>query len=91
LEFTAEFNAGFGDARFSPIETTDGSSISTLYAGGTLPVALMETIFHDVPAIPGFKTLDSSKLDGQEVSLLSVSKKLSLVSLQTVALRKQGY
>lgn len=35
-----------GNARFSPLEAA-GAIVPTLYAGSTLDVALMETVWHD--------------------------------------------
>ena len=49
-----QFNPGLrGNARFSPIQDNQGQAIPTLYAGTTLPCALMETVFHDVPHTAG--------------------------------------
>ncbi|MGY2172269.1 RES family NAD+ phosphorylase [Pseudomonas gingeri] len=86
-----EFNPGIqGNARFSPIQDELGQPIPTLYAGTTMPCALMETVFHDVPHMPGFKSFDKNKLAGQQHSVVEVTKDLQLVDLGSVALRKLG-
>ena len=86
-----QFNPGLrGNARFSPIKDATGDPIPTIYAGMTKNCAMMETIFHDVPFAPGFKTYDKSKLEGQVHSTLEVLKELELVDLASVALRKLG-
>lgn len=86
-----QFNPGTrGNARFSPIQDRRGASLPTLYAGTTLPCALMETVFHDVPHTPGFKSLDKAKLLGQQHSTVQVLQDLRLADLGSVALRKLG-
>ncbi|WP_337245868.1 RES family NAD+ phosphorylase [Luteimonas sp. gir] len=86
-----QFNPGVrGNARFSPIQDDQGQAISTLYAGTTLPCALMETVFHDVPHTAGFKSFDKAKLAGQVHSTVRVEADLQLVDLSSVALRKLG-
>ncbi|MBE2321381.1 RES family NAD+ phosphorylase, partial [Solirubrobacter sp. CPCC 204708] len=86
-----QFNPGVrGNARFSPIQDDQGQAIPTLYAGTTLPCALMETVFHDVPHTPGFKSFDKAKLAGQVHSTVRVEADLQLIDLSSVALRKLG-
>ena len=86
-----QFNPGVrGNARFSPIQDEQGQAIPTLYAGTTLPCALMETVFHDVPHTAGFKSFDKAKLAGQVHSTVRVEADLQLVDLSSVALRKLG-
>lgn len=86
-----QFNPGVrGNARFSPIQDDQGQAIPTLYAGTTLPCALMETVFHDVPHTAGFKSFDKAKLAGQVHSTVRVEADLQLVDLSSVALRKLG-
>lgn len=86
-----EFNPGVrGNARFSPIQDDHGQAIPVLYAGTTLPCALMETVFHDVPHSAGFKSFDRAKLAGQVRSTIRVEAGLQLVDLSSVALRKLG-
>jgi hypothetical protein len=86
-----QFNPGVqGNARFSPIRNDRGEPIPTLYAGTTLPCALMETVFHDVPHTAGFKSFDKNKLAGQAHSEVELAGDLQLVDLGRVALRKLG-
>lgn len=86
-----QFNPGVhGNARFSPIQDERGQPIPTLYAGTTMPCALMETVFHDVPHVPGFKSFDRGKLAGQQHSVVEVTQELQLADLRSLALRKLG-
>ena len=86
-----EFNPGMkGDARFSPIKNATGSCIPTMYGGNTFSCAAMESVFHDVPLAPGFKSYDKRKLDGQVYSVLMPTSDLVLADLSSVALRKLG-
>jgi len=86
-----QFNPGTqGNARFSPIQDAKGTAIPTLYGGSTMDCAMMETVFHDVPHAPGFKTLDKRKLEGQVHSRVEVTQDLQLVDLASVPLRKLG-
>ncbi len=85
------FNPGLaGNARFSPIRSTAGDPIPTLYGGTTFDCAAMETLFHDVPFAAGLKTFDKGKLDGQVHSVLRTHANLVLADLSNVALRKLG-
>jgi hypothetical protein len=79
-----------GNARFSPIADDAGVLIPTLYAGTTLDCALMETIFHDVPFMAGFKPFSKLKMDGKVHSVLNSAGDLRLIDLSTVALHKLG-
>ena len=79
-----------GDGRFSPIAGSSGASIPTLYGGTTFDCAVMETVFHDVPFAPGFKSYDKRKLMGQMHSMLLPATALVLADLSNVALRKLG-
>lgn len=86
-----QFNPGVqGNARFSPIQNKQGQPIPTLYAGATLDCALMETVFHDVPFAPGFKSLDKRRLHEQMHASLKLAHPLQLVDLSSIALRKLG-
>ncbi len=88
---SCQFNPGNkGNARFSPISTTAGKAIPTLYGGSTFECAAMETVFHDVPFAPGFKTFDKDKLNGNCISVISASRALRLINLSAVPLRKLG-
>jgi len=77
-----------GTARFSPLRDSDGKIIPTLYAGTTLDCALMETIFHDVPFVPGFKPLSITKLAGKVHTVFTPKVDFKLVDLGTIALRR---
>jgi len=86
-----QFNdSKIGDARFSPIASAGGKPIPILYGGETIACALMETVFHDVPHTPGFKSYDKHNLEGALASVLSPARDLQLVSLSAKALRKLG-
>ena len=85
------FNSGRrGNARFSPIVDVSGKAIPTLYGGSSFDCAAMETVFHDVPFAPGFKSLDKRKLVAQIHSVLVPAKDLVLADLRNVSLRKLG-
>jgi hypothetical protein len=91
LYLAAQFNPGIkGNARFSPIKDTKGSSIPTLYGGMTFECAAMETVFHDVPFAVGLKTYDKAKLTGQVASQVVPTRDLLLADLSATALRKLG-
>lgn len=85
-----DFNPGYGNARFSPIKDIKGTQIPTIYAGDSVRVALMESIFHDIPHVPGFKSYDKSKLIGQVISKIRIEKNLSMVKVSSPATRKLG-
>jgi hypothetical protein len=86
-----EFNPGIkGNARFSPIQTPEGASIPTLYGGMTFDCAAMETVFHDVPFVPGLKTFDKQKLVDQVYSTVTPQRSLALADLSATALRRLG-
>lgn len=86
-----QFNPGLhGNARFSPVSDSTGSPVPSLYGGLTPACAMMETIFHDIPCAPGFKTLDKNKLCGLVLSVLTVTRELTLADLSSIALRKLG-
>lgn len=87
----AQFNpTGMGNARFSPIRDAAGNVIPTLYAGTTFDCAAMESIFHDVPYTPGYKTYPKRRLAGHEHSTLEVSADIQVVDLTSKSLRRLG-
>jgi hypothetical protein len=91
LYASSAFNPGLkGNARFSPITASDGSSVPTLYGGTTFDCAAMETVFHDVPFAAGLKTFDKQRLTDQVYSQIAPKRNLSLVDLSAPALRKLG-
>jgi hypothetical protein len=81
---------GSGDARFSPIYTRARKPISTLYAGETTVCALMETVFHEVPAPPGDYILDLGDLRGLMHSAIKPTRPLKLVDLSKKGLQRLG-
>lgn len=92
MQHTAtEFNPGYqGNARFSPIQRSPDRPVPTLYAGSSRDCALMETVFHDVPYLPGYKTLDLARLDMKSHTILALQHTLQLVDLRSIALHKLG-
>lgn len=87
----AEFNPGSkGNARFSPIKNAKGKPIPTIYGGSSFECAAMETVFHDVPFAPGFKSYDKTKLAEQVHSQITPGTDLVLADLRGKALRKLG-
>jgi hypothetical protein len=86
-----EFNPGLaGNARFSPICRTDRSVIPTMYAGNTFQCAAMETVFHDVPYVPGRKRLSRRLLATAHHATLETNIELQLIDLRAMALRSLG-
>lgn len=79
-----------GNARFSPIKDSTGQIVPTLYAGTTFHCAAMETLFHEVPYAPGFKTYQRSLMAGNVHSRIVVRNDLILVDLSSKALRQLG-
>ena len=81
-----------GDARFSPIRRSDGATIPALYGASTLAGAMMETVFHDVPAPPGAYILDVEGLREQNlvVSCIRPKRRLQTVHLSTKGLKRLG-
>jgi hypothetical protein len=86
-----QFNPGVrGNARFSPIAAAGAHPIPTLYGGSSFACAAMESVFHDVPFVAGFKAYDKGKLAGQGHSQFSAARDLLLADLGSKALRKLG-
>lgn len=87
----AGFNAtGHGNARFSPLRIA-GVGVPTLYAGSTLDVALMETVWHDAP-LPssGFHLVLKASTEQRRVGTLKPSAPLRVVDLTSLGLRRLG-
>ncbi len=79
-----------GNARFSPLEVS-GAIVPTLYAGSTLGVALMETVWHDAPTPShGFHLVLKQSTELRRVGSLKPTSALRLVDLSTVGLRRLG-
>ncbi|MDE8654266.1 RES family NAD+ phosphorylase [Novosphingobium album (ex Liu et al. 2023)] len=86
-----EFNPGpKGNARFSPICDAKGNAIPTIYGGETFDCAAMESVFHDVPFVPGLKSLAKRKLKKHHYSKVLSTTNLMLVDLSATALRNLG-
>jgi hypothetical protein len=88
----AEFNTtARGEARFSPLLSSAGTVVPTLYAGSTLDCALMETVFHDVPFARGPKLHSKAKhIAGKFRSTLRLTRDVRLINLRAIPLRKLG-
>ena len=85
----AEFNPGRGgQTRFAPFNDGTGTPVPALYAGATLRAAIHETIFHDVPANAGTKTVRLSEVRIRSHSELRTNRDLRLVELRNVTLNK---
>ena len=87
----AEFNPGRGgQTRFAPFNDANGSPVPSLYASTTLPAAIHETIFHDVPANAKTKTVRPNELYIRTHSVLCSNRTLRLVELRNVTLGNRG-
>ncbi|MGB9095967.1 RES family NAD+ phosphorylase [Erwinia sp.] len=82
----AEFNPGKGNSRFSPMS----NGVSTLYGGENTGVAVMETLFHDLPSDSAGAPYDLGKLAGMAHSVITPLIDLQLVDLNPKTLRKMG-
>jgi len=79
-----------GNARFSPLSIAD-AVVPALYAGGTLEVALMETVWHDaLTPSEGFHLVLNESTETRRVGSLKSSMPLRLVDLTTLGLRRLG-
>jgi hypothetical protein len=86
-EFSAvQFNPGKGNARFSPMS----NAVPTLYGGVSTGVAVMETIFHDLPSNSDGAPYDLGKLERLVHSAVRSVEALTLVDLNPRTLRKMG-
>jgi hypothetical protein len=55
-----EFNAGFGDTRFAPIDDpANGKRLPNMYLGDSPTSALLESVFHDVHALGSMTAYDA--------------------------------
>ena len=84
------FNPGYGNARFSPLQRADGHLIPTLYGGIDAEVAIMESLFHDVPAGASGASFDLHKARELCISTLTPDVALELANLTPVLLRRWG-
>ena len=87
-----EFNPGKGDpSRFAPLRAGRRSAIvPTLYASSTIPGALSESIFHDVPYRGTAKRILISRLGSAVLSAVGVMKPLSVALIAGSGLRRIG-
>lgn len=89
-QFTAtQFNPGFGNARFSPVENDDGV-VPTIYGGENIGVAIMETLLHDLPTPCSAHPVDMTNLDLLSRSQLIPENDLILVDLNPRTIKKLG-
>ena len=87
----AEFNPGRGgQTRFAPFSYGTGTPVPSLYASATLPAAIHEAIFHDIPANARIKTLRLNEVYIRTHSELRTNRDLRLVELRNVTLGKWG-
>src|SRR5882724_4125997 len=74
-----QFNPSYRcDARFSPIGRPDGTTVPVLYRASTFVGAMMETVFHDVPAPPGGYILVIDALREQNLVVSRIGPKRRL-------------
>ncbi|KNC13308.1 hypothetical protein AC790_09840 [Pantoea sp. RIT-PI-b] len=86
----AEFNPGFGQARFSPLILRDGRTVPTLYAGENVAVALMETLLRDLPLKCAGYPVDMRRLELVMHSRLLPRAPLALLDLNPRSLKLLG-
>ncbi|ELY5854341.1 RES family NAD+ phosphorylase [Cronobacter malonaticus] len=84
------FNPGYGNARFSPLQRADDRLIPTLYGGIDAEVAIMESLFHDVPTGASGASFDLRKARELCISTLTPDVALELANLTPVLLRRWG-
>jgi len=85
-----EFNPGFGEGRFHPLNDSAGTSVATLYGSNTLDGALSETVFHDVPVSGTWKSIRQSKLIPMLATTISPLRDLALIQLRGFGMKKLG-
>lgn len=85
-----EFNPGKGKSRFSPILNSKGKNIPTLYGGENLPVAMMETVLHDLPTPCEDAPVELSTLDNLSRSQIFAKEDIQLVDLNPRFMKKHG-
>ena len=81
------FSKGWGDTRFAPLRSEDGSFVHTYYAASTPECAYMESVLHDIPlAPPGVFNVD--ELQTFHLAQFTLSQPLTCVSFHTPDLPK---
>ena len=87
----AEFNPGKGRrTRFAPFYDVSGNPIPSLYATSTLPSAIHETIFHNIPANDKKKIIRRQDIQVQIHAKFRVKRTLNLVGLRNPSLNNWG-
>jgi hypothetical protein len=81
-----------GNARFSPFQRPDGSTVASLYAGDSVKAALMETVFHEVPVPSSKAILAEHAISARRWFITSIraTRPLALVDLTSPGLRRIG-
>ncbi|HVZ44346.1 MAG TPA: RES family NAD+ phosphorylase [Ramlibacter sp.] len=77
-------------ARFSPLQLAHGAVVPTMYAGSTLDVALMETVFHDAPRHSAGFILRMSRSNEHRRAARVAAPPMRLADFTGVGLRKLG-
>ena len=86
-----QFNPGLGGpTRFAPFDDDTGAPVPSLYATATLPAAIHETIFHDIPANARIRTVRLNDVHIRTHSELAANRDLRLVELRNVTLGHWG-
>ncbi len=87
----AQFNPGKGRrTRFAPFYDISGNPIPSLYATSTLPSAIHETIFHDIPVNDKEKIIRGQNILNHIHAKFRVKRTLNLVGLRNPPLNKWG-
>jgi hypothetical protein len=68
----------------------EGQRVGTLYAGETFEVAVYETLFRDLPPLPGPRDVLGMKADGSVHCKLKTKRPLRLAALFDKHLKKWG-
>lgn len=77
-----------GPSRFAPIQNAHGLCVPSLYTATSLPAAIFETLFHDIPLEARRKTLPRSSVESRQHTVLQLRRDLRLASLRAPALLK---
>lgn len=87
-----EYNPGFGDARFSPIdEPHTGRRIPSLYVAATRAAALLETVFHDLDAAgTGSCVVYEHALRGKLLACVRLPERAVVADLRDAELARLG-
>ena len=83
---------GGSETRFAPIHNAEGECIASLYAASNLIAGIYETIFHDAPVMPGptSYSIPKQNIVDREYSVLTLERRLTLLSLRAPDLRNFG-